>query len=112
MFFHNNTLCKERSVAEIFSLLPFIGLCFISVDTDDETYITGEFDRSKPEFHEQRFEVQRVFIHPKFNRDKVTYDIALLKLKTVEKRTSYVNAVRIEWFSKKFLWFAKKVLCC
>ncbi|XP_065068752.1 transmembrane protease serine 6-like [Rhopilema esculentum] len=55
--------------------------------------VLGEFDRSKPEFHEQRFEVQKVFIHPKFNRDKVTYDIALLKLKTVEKRTSYVNAI-------------------
>ena len=54
----------------------------------------GEHDKSKHERQEQRFEVKNIFIHPKFDREKVSYDIALLKLKKKEKRTAYVNPVR------------------
>ena len=57
-------------------------------------FYAGEHDKSKHERQEQRFEVKNIFIHPKFDREKVSYDIALLKLKKKEKRTAYVNPVR------------------
>lgn len=55
--------------------------------------ILGEFDRSKAERQEQKFGVKRIFIHPKFNRKEVAYDIALLQLNGAERRNVYVNPI-------------------
>lgn len=53
----------------------------------------GEYDRSYSDRQEQKFGVKQIFVHPKYNHERVAYDIALLRLDAVEKRNSYINQI-------------------
>eukprot|EP00112_Aurelia_sp_Birch-Aquarium-sp1_P017457 Seg4048.1 transcript_id=Seg4048.1/GoldUCD/mRNA.D3Y31 product="Transmembrane protease serine 6" protein_id=Seg4048.1/GoldUCD/D3Y31 len=88
--FMGGALVKPGWVVTVASQL-FIGARMVL--PKEVKVILGEHDKSKHEQQEQRFEVKNIFIHPKFDREKVSYDIALLKLKKKEKRTAYVNPI-------------------
>ena len=77
-----------------YSPSELLGYTHCYFDHNVALIVTGEFDRSKAERQEQKFGVKRIFIHPKFNRKEVAYDIALLQLNGAERRNVYVNPVR------------------
>ena len=80
---------KQTLLTFIFFLFLFTAHC-----VRQRLYIrAGEFDLMSSDDVEQQLPVSEIFVHPKFDRNTVDNDIALLKLRTPLKMNKFVSPI-------------------